>query len=197
VLNVAVLAAGLALLSAARAPDGVAMAVFAGGAISCVLAMLASRTQRTYYENTRDRKALLERELGLDRHAIAPTPGMGGVRGRLARVTTFQTFMLGALLVAELAGLGTAIAKALPAGKEQTVVVAVRVEAPPAARSFTVPVVASQGIRIRAAASTGPEEPAVLRLRPGAYRLGAWNGSLCERTVRVTSAPLQGFELRC
>lgn len=197
VLNVAVLAAGLALLSAATAPDGVAMAVFFGGAVSCVLAILASKTQKTYYENTRDRKREIEQKLRLDAYAIAPTPGMGGIRGRLARVTTFQTFMLVALLLADLAGLGTAIARADPAGKPAMVVLAVRVEASRSARSVRIPVVASQGTSIRASGAAPPSETIVLELRPGTYRVAAWVGRRCVRTVDVTSTPLQGVELRC
>lgn len=173
------------------------MAVFAGGAVSCILAILASKTQKTYYESTRDRKAQMELELGLNQHAIAPTPGMGGLRGRLARVTTFQTFMLGALLAADLAGLGTAIAKVFPAGKPLTVVVVVRVETSRPARASAVPVVASQGTRVRSSGTARRGEAAVLRLRPGTYRLSAWNGKLCGLTVMVDSTPLQGVELRC
>jgi hypothetical protein len=197
VLNIAVLAAGLALLSAAKAPDGVAMAVFAGGALSCILAILAGNTQKTYYENTRDRKNQLEQELGLGNYAIAPTPGMGGIRGRLARVTTFQTFMLGALLAADLAGLGTAISKAFPTNKPPRVVVAVRVKTRRSSVSATVPVVASQGNRVRASAMAHPGELLALELRPGTYRLAAWTRNQCQRMVTVTSTPLQGVELRC
>jgi hypothetical protein len=89
VLNVALLVAGVGLLSTQQVPLPVAMAVFLVGAASAVFAILASSTQKGYYANTRDRKRELEEKLGLGDLAIAPTPGMGGMRGRLARVTTF------------------------------------------------------------------------------------------------------------
>lgn len=121
----AVIAAGIAVLSTPRAPLPVAISVFAVGATSAVLAMLANATGRSYYKSTRDRKRELEERLMLGAFTIAPTPGMGSLRGRLARVTTFQTFMLGALLAADLAGLGTCIARALPPDGPPYVVVAV------------------------------------------------------------------------
>lgn len=174
------------------------MAVFAVGAISTVLAMLASRTQKSYYQNTRDRKRQLEERLGLGEHAIAPTPGMGGLRGRLARVTTFQTFMLGALLAADLAGLASSIAKAYPSGGTSTVIVAVHVElVRPARTAKAIPVVASEAGTVEATSLLDANETTVLRLRPGQYRIATWTGQLCERTIGITSSPLQVVELRC
>jgi hypothetical protein len=174
------------------------MAVFAVGAISTVLAMLASRTQNSYYQNTRDRKRQLEEHLGLGELAIAPTPGMGGMRGRLARVTTFQTFMLAALLAADLAGIATSIAKAFPSGRTPTVVAAVHLQlVRPARAAKSIPVVASQAGTVEATSLVDANGTTVLRLRPGRYRIATWTGQLCERTINITSAPFQVVELRC
>jgi hypothetical protein len=198
VLNVALLAAGVGLLSSERIPLAVAMAIFSVGAISTVLAMLATATQRSYYENTRDRKRQLETRLGLGEHAIAPTPGMGAIRGRIARVTTFQAFMLAALLAADLAGLGTSIAKAFPSGRASAVVVAVHVElAHPRRSARSIPIVASEAGKVTTTGSVQDDRTAMLRLMPGRYRIAAWTGQLCQRTANVSSAPLQGVRLRC
>jgi hypothetical protein len=174
------------------------MAVFAVGAVSTVLAMLASATQKSYYQNTRDRKQRLEERLGLGEHAITTTPGMGGLRVRLARVTTFQTFILLALLAADLAGLATSIAKAFPSGGTPTVVAAVHIElVRPARTAKSIPVVASEAGTVKATSSVDAGGTTVLRLRPGRYQITAWTGRLCGRTVDVTAAPLQGVQLRC
>jgi hypothetical protein len=174
------------------------MAVFVVGAASAGLAMLASTTQRSYYQNTRDRKRDLEERLGLGDLAIAPTPGMGAVRRRLARVTTLQTFMLAALLVADLAGLGTGIVDALPSRGSPRVIVAIRVEVRLAGHSFTVPVVTStSGGSVAATSTTQSNGTTLLRLQPGRYQLSTWATGLCTRTLRVTDAPLQGITIRC
>jgi hypothetical protein len=196
---VAILAVGIGLLSTQHIPLAVAMAVFVVGAASAVLAILASTTQRSYYQNTRDRKRDLEEQLGLGDLAIAPTPGMGAVRRRLARVTTFQTFMLVALLVADLAGLGTSIVDALPSRASPRVVVAIRVQVLLAAHSVgTVPVVTStSGGNVAATSTTQPNGTTLLRLQPGRYQVSTWVTGLCTRTLRVTEAPLQGITIRC
>ena len=175
------------------------MAVFVVGAASAVLAMLASTTQRSYYQSTRDRKRDLEERLGLGELAIAPTPGMGAVRRRLARVTTLQTFMLVALLVADLAGLGTSIVDALPSRESPRVIVAIRVEGLLAAHSVgKVPVVTStSGGYVAATSTTQPNGTTLLRLQPGRYQLSTWETGLCTRPLRVTDAPLQGITIRC
>jgi hypothetical protein len=197
VLNVALLVAGVGLLSTQRTPLPVAMAVFLVGAASAVFAMLASSTQKSYYANTRDRKRELEEKLGLGALAIAPTPGMGGVRGRLARVTTFQTFILIALLLADLAGLGISITKSLPSSTQARVVVAVGILVPPGHRPTTVPLVASERGRVVQAGTMRLDSTTLLKLPPGRYELSTWMDRLCVRAVQITPAPLQSATIRC
>jgi hypothetical protein len=197
VLNVALLVAGVGLLSTQRVPLPVAMAVFLVGAASAVLAMLASGTQRGYYANTRDRKRELEEKLGLGDLAIAPTPGMGGGRGRLARVTTFQTFILLAILLADLAGLGTCIAKALPNTTQPQVAVAIHVFAPRDHRPATVPLVTSKDGQVVQASAMLVDSTTLLKLLPGRYEFSSWTNRLCVQAVQITSAPLQSATIRC
>jgi hypothetical protein len=197
VLNVALLVAGVGLLSTQQVPLPVAMAVFLVGAASAVFAILASRTQKGYYANTRDRKRELEEKLGLGDLAIAPTPGMGGMRGRLARVTTFQAFILIAILLADLAGLGTCIAKALPSTTQPRVAVAVRVFVPRGHRPTTVPLVASQGGHVVQAGTMLLDSTTLLKLPPGRYEFSSWMDRLCVQTVQITPAPLQSATIRC
>jgi len=197
VLNVALLAAGVGLVSTQRVALPVAMAVFLVGTASAVFAMLASTTQKSYYANTRDRKRELEEKLALGDLAIAPTPGMGSVRGRLARVTTFQTFILIAILLADLAGLGTCIAKALPHTTQLRVAVAVHVFVQRDHRPTMVPLVASQDGHIVQAGTTPLRSTTLLKLPPGRYEFSSWMDRLCVQTVQITSAPLQNATIRC
>jgi hypothetical protein len=173
------------------------MAVFLVGAASAVFAMLASRTQKGYYANTRDRKRALEEKLGLGDLAIAPTPGMGGMRGRLARVTTFQAFILIAILLADLAGLGTCIAKALPSTTQPRVAVAVHVFVPRGHRPTMVPLVASQGSHVLQAGTMLLDSTTLLKLPPGRYEFSSWMDRLCVQAVKITTAPLQSATIRC
>lgn len=197
VLNVALLVAGVSLLSTQRVALPVAMAVFLVGAASAVFAMLASRTQKGYYANTRDRKRALEEKLGLGDLAIAPTPGMGSMRARLARITTFQAFILIAILLADIAGLGTCIAKALPSTTQPRVAVAVHVFFPRGHRPTTVPLVASQGSHVVRAGTMLLDSTTLLKLPPGRYEFSSWMDRLCVQAVRITTAPLQSATIRC
>jgi hypothetical protein len=173
------------------------MAVFGVGALSAVLAMLAAATQKGYYQTTRDRKRELENRLGLGDLAIAPTPGMGSLRGRIARITTFQAFMLVALLLADLTGLVTSVIEAFPSRAATPVALAVQMTVARADRRRAIPLVVSDGHRVVLERLTRDGQISLLSLRPGTYRLTGGIGSQCVRDVGVTSAPLQVITLSC
>jgi hypothetical protein len=159
--------------------------------------MLANKTQHGYYRNVRDQKRNLENRLGLGDLALATTPGMGGARERLGRVTTFQNLILGALLVADLTGFAFAVRKHVGPEPAPKVEVAARVVVGDHRQLRSVRVVFSRDGRIAAAASPRPGEVVILRLSPGRYQVGALAGRLCTSTRAVTTAPLQSLAIRC
>jgi hypothetical protein len=195
---VAILAAGIALLTtSAHVPGAVAIVVFAVGVSSASVSILANRTQHDYYKNARDLKRDLEGRLGLGDLAIATTAGMGGLRGRIARVTTLQMLVLSALLVADLTGLGAAIEHSCRSAPPSKVEVAVRVLVRHRTVARRVPLVLSRDGRIQATATLRPGEMAILRLRPGGYKVATLAGRLCASRASITDAPLQSIVIRC
>jgi hypothetical protein len=119
------------------------------------------------------------------------------MRGGLARVTTFHAFILIAILLADVAGLGTCIAKALPNTTQPRVAVAVHVFAPRGHRPTTVPLVASQGGHVVQAGTMLLDRTTLLKLPPGRYEFSSWMDRLCVQAVQVTTAPLQSATIRC
>lgn len=120
VLNIAVLVAGIGLLSRpSPGPAGLIAAVFGLGALLAVLSMLANDTQHRYYRRARDRMQHAGELAGMASVSISTTPGMAGVGsrgresppklGRLGRVQTFLRIMLVALAVIDLAALVAAL----------------------------------------------------------------------------------------
>jgi hypothetical protein len=197
VLNIAILAAGVGLLSADHVAGSVPIVVFAVGSAAALVSILASTVQHSYYQNVRDRKQDLEKLLGLGPLALQTTAGMGGVRGRLARVTTFQRSILAALLVADVAGLVVAINQATRSAPAPKVALVTRVATGEREWRRPVPLVLSRDGHIEARATPRPSEMVVLRLRPGRYRVSALAGRLCTSTVSVTGSPLQSLVIRC
>jgi hypothetical protein len=172
------------------------MVVFGGGAVSGGVSILAIGVQHSYYRNARDLKRALEKKLGLDKHAIATTKGMGGKRKRIAKVSTFQNVMLGALIVADLTGLGAAIAHAERAPKPAMVEVAVQVSG--ASTASPAPVVFSRNGRIATTSSAVPGKDALIRVRSGNYTVSVLvGGKVCSRNAIVTAAPLQAVAMSC
>jgi hypothetical protein len=193
-----VLVAGVTLLTAEMDVSAVvAGAVFLVGAASAVVSILANQTQHSYYKNARDRKRYLENRLGLDDLALTTTPGMGGARERLASVTRFQNFILGALLAADLTGLGVAVERAFSSKPDPRVQVAAQVQAKSRHASRKVPLVVTRKGRIEASAMPRPRELVMLRLRPGRYQVSVFAGKLCTSRASITSAPLQRLVIRC
>jgi len=184
------------LLSADRGPSSLPVVVFALGAVSALISILASTTQHDYYRNVRDRKAELEKRLGLGDLAIKTTQGMGGLRERLASVTTFQKLILGALLCADLAGSAAALDDAWRPPPPKAAVVA-RLDVTAANDSRTVQLVFAQDGQLVASASGTRTRNAILRLEPGTYNVSVLGRRLCVRSVTVTDAPLQSLTVRC
>jgi hypothetical protein len=163
-----------------------------------MLALFASTTQKSYYQNTRDRKRDLEKLLGLGDLAIAPTPGMGGVRGRIARVTTFQNFMLAALLAADLAGLGASIADAIPTPPSRQVAIALRVHFERSRRgAASFPLIVTQGKAVVSSLTARPGTLALVRLRSGSYQVFVLGRTTCTRPLVVGSEPVESASITC
>jgi hypothetical protein len=194
---VAILVAGVGLLSAEHIPVAVSVVVFLAGAASALISILANQTQHDYYKNVRDLKRDIENRLELGDLAVATTLGMGGMRGRIARVTTFQNLILGALLAADLAGVGVSVGQAMQATPDPKIALVARVVGhhdPPR----SVPLVLSRRGRIAVTATLNPTETVTLRLRPGRYQVAVFAaGRLCKSTVSVTTTPLQSLAIRC
>lgn len=182
------------MLASTRVPAGVPIVVFLVGIASAIMSMLANKTQHDYYKNVRDRKNELERRLQLGDIALATTRGMGGIRKRIARITTLQQFILMALLVADLVGIGVSGAEALESSAAPKVAVAVSV----ATRSRTaVPVVLSRGGRAVATLTLTSGETVMVMVRPGTYQAAVVARQLCKRRVTLSSAPLQLLHVNC
>jgi hypothetical protein len=175
----------------------VPIAVFLVGALSAIASILANATQHGYYKNTRDQKRELENRLGLGDLAIATTRRMGGVRARLATVTTFQKFILVALMAADLTGFVAAIGHASRSAPATKVEVVAQVLVGQRHKPKNVPVVLSQKGRIMATASPGPAEMVALRVEPGRYQVAALAGKVCASTKTITAEPLQRLVIRC
>lgn len=128
VLCAAVLAASFTLLANADRFAGALVALaFAATFIITLLAIAASTTQHGYYREARDKKAVLEKRLGLGEFALNTTPGMGaGIARRFGKVTTFQNVVFAVLAIVSVAGFATAVgafgdAFATPSGRGPTV----------------------------------------------------------------------------
>jgi hypothetical protein len=197
VLNVAVLVAGLGLLGATGISLAVDGTVFAIGAVSASISILASQTQHDYFRNSRDLKTSLEEKLGLGPYAIATTTGMGGKRHRLGRLTTFQKAMLGALCLADLTGLGVTVVHATRAQERPAVELATRVVLAGRRDAQMFPLVLSRAGHIAASVSVRPGEVAMLTVRPGHYDADLLAPRLCRTNVTVTTAPLQRLTIHC
>jgi hypothetical protein len=178
-------------------PLGVPIAVFGLGVVSTVAAILANRTQHGYYRNVRDAKRTLEDRLGLGDLALATTPGMGGRHWRLARVATFQTLILSALLAADLVGLVAGVREAVKSPAAPTIELAMRVVVKRGASIRSFPLVLVRAGKIEAGATPRPGELVLLRVRPGRYTLSALTPSPCSAAAVVTKAPLQSLVVRC
>lgn len=197
VLNVAILVAGLGLLGATGISLAVDGTVFAIGAVSASISILASQAQHDYFRNSRDLKTSLEEKLGLGPYAIATTTGMGGKRRRLGRLTTFQKAMLGALCLADLTGLGVTIVHATRTGELPAVELSTQIVVAPPRDARVIPLVVSRAGRINASVSVRPGEVAMLTVRPGRYEADALTPALCRTEVTVTTAPLQRLAIHC
>ena len=66
VRNVAIIAAGVGVLSTGHVAAAVPIVIFVVGGASAIMSMHATATQHDYYQNVRDRKTELEKRLGLD-----------------------------------------------------------------------------------------------------------------------------------
>ena len=197
VLNVAILVAGVGLLSATDMPAAVPIVVFIVGAVTAFLSILASKTQHDYYKNIRDLKERIELRLRLGDLVLRTTPGMGGVRGRIAKLTTFQQFILALLLVADVTGLGAAIGHAEQSDPIPRVMVVMQVAAAHRPGPHIVPVVLSREGLIAASVAARPGAVVTVRVEPGSYRVSAFATRTCRRSATVTAAPLQRILVRC
>jgi hypothetical protein len=198
VLNVGVLIAGIGLLSASPVPTAAPIVVFLLGALCAGIAMLVSRTQHGYYRNIRDLKQRLEVRLALGDDRIATTPGMGGVRARLARLTTLQAVVLGALCLADLFGAAVSIVAAAEPDEPRHVQAIVRTVPPADSVRDAAPVVLSQDGRVVASIAPQRGRALVARVRPGAYDV-FWQARdrVCVATVTIAPTPLQRVDLIC
>jgi hypothetical protein len=172
------------------------MLVFAIGAMSGAFCILAADVQKGYYRNARDLKKKLEADLELGEYALQTTTSMGWTRDRIARITTFQTSILVALVVADLSGLGVSIAHALRT-KVQPVEVAARVVVTGSTPAQEIPLVFSHNGKIAAAVSTAPGALAVVQVAPGRYEVSALVGKVCASERTIGDAPLESVVLRC
>jgi hypothetical protein len=175
----------------------VPIAEFVVGAISAALCVLANHTQHGYYRNTRDRKNELEERLELGSFKLATTQGMGGIRARFGRVTTFQQLILVVLLAGDITGLVVSISHAARTASPPNVAVAARVVIEHGNKSLTIPLVFSRASHISATTLVHPGEEVLLRLPPGRYQASTINTRLCSTSVMVTNAPLQSTVIRC
>lgn len=203
VLTAAVIGAAGALLTASAAvPSIVIVLLFVAGSVIALLAILANRTAKSYYETTRDLKGRLEDRLGLDELAIRTTEGMGGRFSRLGRVTTFQTVMLATLLAASATGAVLAAVRHDPSKRSK--------------RAPSVTVVARATIAGANGVRTTPHvllldrgSLGVLQLRPvtrdyfviavpiGTYSVILLGRGTCTTRIRVSNAKLQRQTVSC
>src|SRR5205085_6705804 len=116
---------------------------------------------------------------------------------RIARVTTFQKFILGALLVADAAGVAAGIGHAARSEPAPKVELVAQVLVRPGHARWSVPIVVSRNGRIMATASPRPTEMVALHVRPGRYQLSVLADRVCTTTTTVTAAPLQTLIIRC
>lgn len=200
VLNAAVFAAGVALVTSSTESEGLAIAVFFTGVVICVLALFATSTQHGYYKAARDVKARLEERLEMGDAALTTTPGMGSpVRRLLGRVTTLQRVMLVALLAANVVGALFAVEVFDDAGgpvRSTAVEVVGRISPAVNPGRDRLRVVVSKDGKAVAKAS-GSDGEFALRLPPGDYRVWTLLDRICVDPVRVTEQPLQVLTMRC
>jgi hypothetical protein len=172
------------------------MVVFAVGAASGSASIAATNVQHGYYRNARDLKRQLEDKLGLGEHAIATTKSQGSIRNRIAKVQSIQKFMLGALIVANLTGLGVSIARTVRPSKAPKVEMAVRVTGEHA--THAVPIVVSRNGRIAASTTTQPGTVATVEVRPDTYTVSVLVGAkVCAIQETITASPLQSVVVPC
>lgn len=200
VLNAAILAAGIALLtSSSDAPDGVVIAVFVAGVAISALSLVATKTQHRYYQSSRDLKGQLEERLEVGDAALTTTPGQGSRLTRfLGKVTTFQTLMLTALAMADVVGLVAAVNETRASPSPAEVEIAGRVTGPGRvlATAASDKVVLSRDGAARAIAAVDERGTFSLRAVPGVYQAWALDGR-CRRQVHLSNAPLQAVRIRC
>lgn len=183
------------MLGSTLVPAGVALAVFGVGAASGVISLLATDVQKTYYQNARDHKRKFEDDLGLGDYALKTTVGQGGKRERIARVTTFQKTILGALILADLVGLGVSIAH-MARSMVTPVEVALRIDVV-GSRAQTVPVVLSKDGKVKAALTPAPGTTSLVRVDPGTYQVSALASGQCGTIAKITATPLQSVVVHC
>jgi hypothetical protein len=111
VLSAALLAAALGLFASnIPLPRLVVALPFGLGLFVITMAVAANSTQKDYYHAIREKKRLIEMQLGMGDLAIQTTRGMGNRRiHRIGRVTTFQVAVLLILAVANTAGIAVAL----------------------------------------------------------------------------------------
>lgn len=101
--NVGILAAGVAVAS--RFGD-MAVLVFAVGAVASGMSAVMVRTQHDYYRAARDRMRRIEQDFGIPSDQRIDTTSTLGDRHRTISVTQIVYLLYGALLLADLSGIG-------------------------------------------------------------------------------------------
>lgn len=172
------------------------MVVFLVGAASGSVSIAATEVQHGYYRNARDLKRELEYKLGLGQRSIATTKGQGGARRRIARIQSIQKFMLGALIVANLTGLGVSIARAVRPSEAPKVEVAIRVVGEYTTQAVLT--VVSRNGRIVASTTAQPGTVAAVEVRPNTYSVSVLIGAkVCTVQQKITTNPLQSVVIPC
>jgi hypothetical protein len=199
VLSAALLAAGVGLR--ADVPAGVTIAVSVASALVAALALFANATGHNYYRSTRDTKARLEARLNLEEFALTPTAGMGSKQQPLGKVRHFQAFMLWVLIAAAVYLAGATAVEHVGADDPDPVRVALTVNVAQPESGGNHPIVVSRvqddGEKIVTEATVRPDAPAILKLRPGTYKVSALVRAVCEQELVVTSTPLQLKTIAC
>lgn len=116
-LNAAIVSVGTGLLSAGSPTPGRAFlttCVFAVGVFTALFALIATDTQRGYYQAARDHMKSVAKALEIEGWSTRTTPGQGGSAPRLMKVTTAVSVLFVIIAVVDLVGAAFASRHSLP-----------------------------------------------------------------------------------
>jgi hypothetical protein len=200
VLNVGVLVAAATMFSSEDVPRLLVALLFLIGTLLAVLSVMANEAQHSYYKATRALKKEMEKEMALEKLAIATTPGMGSSLKRIGRVRTFLKIMLIAIALVDLGGAGFAAADLFDEGDaapEPARTVLVQVISTDRHTTWLGLVVSRNGAAVESRRLKPHLKRMLLELRPGRYLLSVGGSGLCQRKIEVDRRPLQLLTLRC